>query len=279
MKAGSLKASHWLAVCCAFLSSLISSCGGEDPDPAAKPGCRLTANEWGGSNRTVYHYDAKGNVIRKETTGPDSGKMVEVVEYQYNDKGQVILQTNTNAYGAGTETRTYTFSYNAYGQLHQYRLSPGPGVMEMAYESTCEYDQEGNRIKVTKVSTNNTPGQINTSTSVVTHEFKDGNLIRSTYDANSTAGWVLEYEYNQEQENKLRAFYLVTGDLLGPSPSKNMTKAAAFYYINDVAGSKTTYSYGYEFNEQGYPTAVHIATTNPQQQQSNYTYLSQYSCQ
>lgn len=263
---------------CLFVALLFTGCSKENDPAPAGPSCKLMQSSFAsGSNNfiTRYTYDSQNRLTESVT---DNGtRKHSSISYEYNPKGQLSKYIGQDfrydeASNETVNTRTYTFDYNEKGQVSGYQLSTtstNPVVPPTTSTSTCTYDSQGNRTKVTTQSGTNAP-------TVDLHEYRDGNCIKTTLRAGESNEAVLAYEYYLDQEFKTRNAAHVGA--FGPSASKHMVKKTTQTLAN-VPDYLFVSERTYEFNDKGFP--VKTTTTSTSGSGTAFTSVStnEYACQ
>jgi hypothetical protein len=251
---------------CMLAVLLLSACSKKNdpaPEVVVRPACRLTQSvfETGPTKLTSQNeYDSEGRLLKVATY--EYGKEHNVVTYEHNEKGQVSKQT-TKVYTYDTQanvtvtTRTYTFEYNAKGQVLNYQTvatSTNPSVVQTTFISICEYDSQGNRTKVTTTSESG-------KASVNVFEYKDGNCTKATIRLGESNEFSNAYEYNLDRENKSRYYSQIYSGIFNASTSRNLVKKSIETGKSDPTYISTT-EYSSEYNDKGFPVKTTAITSS-----------------
>jgi hypothetical protein len=250
-----------------LLAFLLSSACTQEHDPApevvVRPACRLTQSmfETGPTKLTSHNdYDSEGRLLKVTTY--EYGKVHNVVTYEHNEKGQVRKQT-TNVYtydaqaNVTVNTRTYTLEYNDKGQVRKYQTvatSTNPSVVQTTFISTCEYDSQGNRTKVTTTSESG-------KASVNVFEYKDGNCSKATFRLGESNEFNNAYEYYLDRENNSRYYSQIYSGIFNASTSRNLVKKSTETGKSDPSYISTT-EYTSEYNDKGFPVKTTAVTSS-----------------
>lgn len=263
---------------CMLAALLLGACSKENDPAPARPACRIITSSSVsdfGTITTQYTYDSENRLIglvNYNETAKQSGLL-----YEYNQKGQLSKYVSQNyrydaASNVTVNSRTYIPEYNEKGQVSAYQSttsSTDPAIPQTTSYSSCEYDSQGNRTRITTQSGNDAP-------SVDLHEYKDGNCIKTTFRVGEAFEFSVAYEYHLDRENKARTLAHV--GVFGPSASKNFVKRTTQTARNNPSSVFYT-ERSYEFNDKGFPVKTTVAVASNSGITSIIVDTHEYNCQ
>ncbi len=161
---------------------------------------RLTQKDNGNGTRTVYTYDANGDVLSITNYAPDHVTINSFDDYTYDPLGNVLSDTNQDG--------EWMYTYDADSQLTHAVFTPNETDPDGLSPENLEYayDAAGNRISesangvVTTYNVNNVNEYISSTTAGVgttAYQYDlDGNLTSTTDPSGNTT----DYSYNELDE-------------------------------------------------------------------------------
>jgi hypothetical protein len=257
-----------------------TSCSKDDqPTPqTTQPSCRITTfyNVDPSRDSVLHQYDQQGRLFKRIWFF--SGKQTGELTLEYTEQGHLAKSTHTDHYLdyqqqlTSEVTDVATYEYNSNGQIAKFnsvRNTKSANYALPPVEVIYEYDQLGNRTKVTK----NFAG---TTTQAITEfVYLKGNCIKAIYNPNQSNEVVVEYEHYLDRENKQAPFFLSVYSS-EPTPDKNMLKKVT---RTDKQYPSSNYSYqlAYDYNAYGLPVQTTIEFVGHTYSYTSTT-RSEYDC-
>ncbi|MFI5454955.1 MAG: RHS repeat-associated core domain-containing protein [Isosphaerales bacterium] len=231
---------------------------------------KLVQKDMGNGTRTVYTYDADGDVLSITNYAPNHKTVNSFDDYTYDPLGNVLTDTNQDG--------QWLYTYDADSQLVQAVFTANSSDPDglTAQDLQYVYDAAGNRTSesvngvMTTYVTNNVNEYTSSTTSGVTTSYQydaDGNLI-----AQSVGGSTATYAFNELDQLTAVNGPGVTAsyayDPLGNRVSQTVNGVAANFQIDPAglgnvvatfgaAGTLTAhYTYGFGLVSQVSPTVI-----------------------
>jgi hypothetical protein len=277
-----MKVSSIFALLLITLCSL-SSCKKDDEQAPqtkeTKPACRINKsyNAVNLRDSVVYQYGQGGELLKR--TLYDAGKEKSTVSYEYNGQGQLAKATNKDMFLYSSVGPQFvevidvsTFAYNSTGQVAGYtaiRTTQSQIYARPPLQVTYQYDNEGNRTKITKTLLGST-----TNTATAEFVYNNGNCIKAIHETGGYSSVVIEYEHYLDKENKDKPVFESVSQM-EHTPNKNMVKRAIHIYPNN-SSNFTTHS-SYEYNDKGYRTKTFVELVQGNNT-STGTFITEYDC-
>lgn len=174
------------------------------------------------TGKVIFKYDKYGNPLSENIEADDMVMQVSV-EYEYDDRGNVIWTNTITAYEYFFDGETQQYEYieiNEYkynqDNVMIYKATQNEGaekrvteydnkgniILDNGERYTCNYDKNGNLLRHTNEETGR----------YVIYEYdKKGNVAREEeYYSNKLSG-VTEYEYDKNGNETLRIYYDANG--------------------------------------------------------------------
>lgn len=273
MKTHFLKTSSLVITASFMLFVSLSSCKkDQEPGPGnvaeVKPACKI-AKSYTESNPDFYwlnQYDQQDHLLVQ--TFYNQGAEFLIVSYKRNANGQIVEQMTVAKPLPGStgqnDTTIRTYEYNNTGQVVKFTGD--------SREGRCEYDAQGNRIRVTEIDLNTGEEKM------WTYEYMNGNCIKRV-DLSPDSERIYEYEYYLDQENKLAPLERLNSNLTGQTPNRNMRKKTTITE-NGLSGTTSrSIQYTHEYNDKGFATKTTNTNTSASGTISMSASIIEYSCQ
>lgn len=205
----------------------------------------ITTEADGGQTLQEWEYDQWGNVIKEVMTDGDYSTLSEWV---YDENGNLLSSTYKN----GTQHFTYEYRYDQYNQMTYSSTTNHESGDHFAYIYKNEYDQKGQIVRITELSTEN-------GTTFYTREFsydENGNLVKVIHNNAVGDHAVTDYQY----------------DING-----RLTEATCDHFYGETLLDTRSVEYTYDENGNTLSVKSHQALSNDGEAlESNHTYTYKY---
>lgn len=204
----------------------------------------------------IYEYNEDNGVTKTLGYDPDlTGKfrLTSYIDYEYNDKKQMVLRQNYNDWGSGPEQGgRLSYSYDDEGRLSKivYEFYMGSNTFEKFMEDIYSYDEQGRLLQIDSHTSDFMTGEWGLSVSLV-HDY-DGTSERLVS--------IKRYEIkdNEKKEISKREYsYDDSGNVVSDktyykNSDGSYSIASSFDYVYDLTTDASNIVMPYEFEAPDY---------------------------